>query len=324
MEPEDKNLWDSLDTNAGVEETKPVTKDKKQGLAIVGGILSVSVLLAGGYAILDATNSDSKDAKKEVTSKYSDSDKVANEASSELLADPPLIQKTWQKKKWKEQTEKSISNEQKEYAKAQLETVTRRTNVNQVLGGPEMGLTSDLDKVRKKDGTLNPFYSFWTSDLFNEQSTLEVEALINPTFGGWGAAQRPRSGAKTLTPQDFGNIWSDDYLQRFAASKGKMRLPVLLDWKNNGYDGAGVVQQKGGAYWQGRVIDSSASWKYDRKILNYRVSATYKVEFVGVNSASVPVKKRGKLDVQFVPAEMQAAQNGNFRVLINNATLTIS
>jgi hypothetical protein len=308
MSSDNQEMWRAL--NEKPKSTAPAAKSNKR-VKLVGGGLAVLALLVGGGVL--ATNHDEPSKPNPSTS-----DMVVPKAQPVTKA-PAITVDPWQLTPWAGPKADAITSDQKEWVREHAETTLKGVRGNVGLVSEAEGFTSNPDEATTAEGVPNPLYNYWTQELFTEQSALEVQALVNPVFGGWAEHQQPNA-AGSLKPAAFAGIFTE----RFVKDLGKnQHLPVMADWKNDGYGSAGVVPQAGGSYWLGEVVSSNSKWTYDNALGGYRVKVTYSVKFTGVRADGSKVVKHGTLKLAFVPAPVAVAEAGGFRVQVDEASLSV-
>ena len=321
----DDGMWRHVDSNPTRTPEKQKKFNKKGALA-TGGLALAAVLAIGTTAVVSHHGgNDTQQVQAGGTSAPGVLESLAqqNSGASESEAPTPLTLDPWQTVKWSGATEKDITSAQKTWAAEQAKTGMAGVRSTSTLTPESAGFTSDPTKATV-NGAPNPLYSYWTSDLFNQESALEVQAFINPAFGGWGSAQAPKANpASQLNASTFAGIFTESFVKSTKGKNPSAYLPILADWKGNGYGGAGVVEQTGGAYWIGEVTSSTAKWKYDDQALGYTVDATYNVKFTGVRADGSTATKNGVLKLKFVPAPLAVAEAGGYRVQVDAASLEV-
>lgn len=216
-----------------------------------------------------------------------------------------------------------ITEEQKQWVQEQVGD-TRLGTVSSInLPSEAQGYTSNPKDATDKNGLPNPNFSYWTAELFTDQSTLITNKLLNPVYGGWTKYQYASAGAaKNFDVSMLGDVFTAKYGKQLQ--KNKAATPVYADWKSNNYGMGGTLLNSGGPRWVGEITDANIVFNYDKKILGYTADATYKIKFTSWTQDQKKVTKNGVLKVKFVPDNSAVENPHSFRVLIDSGSLSVS
>lgn len=181
------------------------------------------------------------------------------------------------------------------------------------------GFTSDDTKIVNEDGSVNPFYSFWTQESFTADSGQIVEKFLNPRFGDWeiyqGRGLDPNGiNAEELFPRTF----TDDALK--SSEPVSAWLPIYADWGNNSYGRNDLSAT--GPRWYGEVTGSKSDFTWDEERSQYNVSLRADVTFKAYKSSGEIASEKGVLNLELV-ANPSGERGSGGKVLVNKSSLTI-
>lgn len=182
------------------------------------------------------------------------------------------------------------------------------------------GFTSDVTKVELEDGSLNPDFSYWTTEVFTLQTGMHIERLINPTVGNWSYYQYSQAGG-TFQINAIADMFSDDWFERNAGKKLSEYVPVYADWNANDYGMADKLLASG-PRWYGKVTDSTSEFVYDMETLQYTVNFTADVSFTSWAKDQTKLEKTGTLTLKLI-SNANGANSSGYRVVIDDASLKV-
>lgn len=184
------------------------------------------------------------------------------------------------------------------------------------------GYTSDDSKQFLEDGTINPDYSFWTAEVFQKESTIAMERLLNPTFGGWGVYQYPAYSANTEYDQlILGDLFTNNWKTANQEKAYSDYIPIYADWNADNYGGQENLLVSG-PRWHGDIVDSSTEFVYDETLQQYSATVTANVKFTAWSQEQTTLEKNGVLTIKFV-ANANGEGDGLHKVLIDEASLKV-
>lgn len=331
-ENQDKSLNEILNSDNAdkIEAAKESKKaDNKRLVYAVGGA-SALALIAGsvflkpweavGLFESDDPVSQVQQLDPEVA-KGKDAPAAEKEVSDAWPVDVPDFMKTqanWDMSK--------LTEEQKEYFTKQVmggrfEAITR-INLPSEEGGK---YTNDLSKAKDKNGLPNPFFSYWTSESFTVQSTMVVNALLNPAFGGWSEYQYSEAKAGESFSSSMLPVFATDFNTKL--SKNRAATPIFADWEANDYgmkDKLPGLGETTAPRWVGTIKSADdAVFKYNKRKLNFDVAVTYQVEFTALDKSGKKIVKPGTLKVVFTAPMTENGSNSELRTLVKSGTLTV-
>lgn len=180
------------------------------------------------------------------------------------------------------------------------------------------GFTDNPKEVRLPDGSLNPLYSYWTQEGFNEFVGISMVRFVNPIFGEWELYQHPENNDVINTyeylPHLFEDVFDPEYFDAVRDRPSKEWIPIYADWDANDY---GMSDQllKGGPRWMGVLESLRNEFKYDSKTQSYSATVKGNVTYHAWAKDQTKLTKKGVItfDVKKGPE--------NNRYLISNAKL---
>lgn len=345
---DDENEGESIDSmlqsNSSSNEdetTRQIRRDKNKGKAKVAGIAVGGVaVVALALGVFVAPNILNKNDNKQVVGdgpnqvqidngKNNNNGNTDNVSDSSHSADPDFYKKDglyypinvnkWQEDSYSSQKEKNSKKLQDDILSWTSE-LGIGTDSN-TLPSEEAGYTSDISKAKLSDGTINPKYSYWTSEVYAGEVGEYVQRLINPDFGGWGTYQYPLGKAgKQFNIGLVSDIFTQNFLAKNAESKFADYIPVYADWDQNNY-GMGDQLLNNGPRWYGEIINDESDFKYNDEDGTYIVDYTAKVKFTAWAKDQSKLEKNGELKLTFV--SNPDTNNSGHRVLVDNASLKV-
>lgn len=205
------------------------------------------------------------------------------------ISDPfsayPVKLEQWQIESWNEY----IMNDDKaaglEELKALHQTVADYNSsipgFSQLQGLPARsnGFTDDIDKVRLEDGTLNPQYSYWTLEGFNDSVFFNLQRMVNPVFGNWVWAQMPEFDLETSRDL-FKKVYDPEWFFNNSGEKPQAEWnPIFADWNNDDYGMTGSFLEPDGPRWMGVVESVEVVLNFDNEKQEYSADVTANVKY---------------------------------------------
>lgn len=196
-------------------------------------------------------------------------------------------------------------------------------NAANTLPSESSGYTSDKSKQTLDDGSLNPYYSFWTSEVFDSEVGSYLERLLNPTFGGWQLYQYPAyPGNKDFDLSLVSDMFTSKWMNDNANKQMSDYVPVYADWNGDNYGGNNNLLDSG-PRWYGEVESTETKFTYDDSTQNYNVHMVAHVKFTAWSKDQSKLEKNGTLTLDLVPNANNENTSTKNRVLISNATLKV-
>lgn len=308
---------------------------KKRLVSPLVAIVAASALLLGGgglAASLYLTPSDSqlisgkdsdktkdiagtgKDGEKEFTEKDLEKEKMApwNQEGTEY----PIEMENWQK------TGGGVSSTVTSDLYPQIVETYYGSDFDSsagILPSEAAGFTPDENLVTLEDDSLNPFYSFWTKELFIGETGVILEKFLNPTYGSWDAYQGKGEDPNSIKPDKlFKGVFTTRLLEEGGAVSSW--LPIYADWSGNSYGRNDLPQN--GPRWFGEVTSSTAEFTWNEEEEQYSAKFVGQVKFVSYTSEGKKVSKDGTMTLTFV-ANPSGERGAGGKVLVDQANLTI-
>lgn len=197
--------------------------------------------------------------------------------------------------------------------------ITTASNVLPSEGG---GYTADNSKEFDESGGMNPYYSFWTAEVFQSETGTDIQRLINPTFGGWDLYQYSAYPANKyfnidLVSDMFSNRWVNDNANKPMSEY----VPVYADWNGNDY-GMGDKLLDSGPRWYGEVTSSETTFAYDDATQQYTANMTLNIKYTAWAKDQSKLEKNGVMTLKLIP-NVNGAGNSSHKVLIDEASLKV-
>lgn len=229
----------------------------------------------------------------------------------------PVEKDEWQQGEYSSET----LTEQKD---AVLESIsgTPVMSASGILPPESAGFTSNDSQMELEDGALNPNYSYWTDEQFASESSILIERLLNPNFGGWAVVQYPEyPGNEAYDP----NLLRDMFTYRFLeANDGKAYseyIPIYADWNGDNY-GENDNLLETGPRWYGELTDSNYEFVYDDDINQYVVNMTGTVKYTAWAKDQTKLEKNATIKIKFVSNANEEGEEGH-KILIDEASLKV-
>lgn len=213
-------------------------------------------------------------------------------------------------------------NTLREHHLGYAEAIHLSTDAN-VLPQEAAGFTSDESQQTLEDGTLNPMYSYWTAEVFQTQTADILERLLNPVYGEWGLYQyaeyKPNS---QFAIENLEDIFTTAWLTENSGKSYGEYVPVYADWNENNY-GLEDTLLVSGNRWIGSVDNLTTEFEYDMDTQQYVVDLTADVTFSAWTNDEDTLERTGTLTLELVSNAQEANSNSDYKVLVNNASLTV-
>lgn len=282
----------------------PFDNDQKVG---TGEITSSGPSDNGGDdSITNAPDDNNADLAEEVDDFYLDEGKYF-----------PTEVEEWAQSEYTDENVSEISEPVLETAKTE-----EWGEASMLLPSEEVGYTSDENKKRTEDGSINLYYTYWTMEDFQKESTIAIERLINPTFGGWGVYQYPAYKANTEYDQRILNdLFTNNFLTKNEGKPYSEYMPIYADWNSDNYGGQDNLLTAG-PRWHGDIVSSETEFVYDSSISQYVVNLTADVKFTAWGQDQSILEKNGVLTIKFV-ANANEEGASSHKVLIDDASLKV-
>lgn len=197
----------------------------------------------------------------------------------------------------------------------------------QMLPSEEGGFTADPNKAYNDDGSLNPLYTMWTQELFTTQVGYHLEKLLNPEFGGWSTYQFPDDGGSgKFNINNMRDSFTDSWLEKFdaanSAGKASTVMPVLADWNGDNF-GRDDLLDTVSVRWYGNVTGYTYDFDYNQETQRYSVNAKYDVSYTAWTKDQKKLQRDGVLEVKLIANGTDENNSSDYKVLIDQATLTL-
>lgn len=233
----------------------------------------------------------------------------------------PFDYKEWETKPYAEMDEKTLEEVYKDMLDSA--NVSSLSLAADTLPSEAAGFTSDISKANNEDGTINPDFAYWTKERFVKETSVILERLTNPFFGGWSIYQYSGiDAANSFDPKIFGDIFVPEW--KPGAPYGPESIPVYADWGGNDYGMGDTLSSK--SRFVGHVDNVTVEFSYDDQSLQYTADLTANVSFTSWTKDQKTVTKQGVLKLHLVPSILKNIENkdntGN-RVLIESGSLQV-
>lgn len=323
------------DNKAKDDADEIINRDKRRSLikkvSIIGGSALLVCLLTGSLFLINPFGGDQnvgKDDKKTVaidddskTTKISAEDEEVNEDEfyREKGKKYPNKLDKWQTVSHDEQKESELND--KIVKKESGSSLGSDANI---LPSESIGYTSDDSKEFLKDGSINPDYSYWTSEVYTSEAGEHIERLLNPTFGDWSRAQYSSyPGNKYFEFEKISDMFTSAWMKENSGKKYSEFVPVYADWDGNDYN-MGDRLLSSGPRWYGEVTSSTSEFKFNEEVHQYTVDYKAKVKFTAWAKDQSKLEKTGTLTLQFVSDNSSPNDSGSkYKVLINKSSLKV-
>lgn len=189
------------------------------------------------------------------------------------------------------------------------------------------GFTSDDSKVLNEDGTLNPFYTYWTKELFIKETNDILSRITNPVYGDWEYYQfsnslKEESGYRILH-QKFADI-VPPYVNPETT---RQQLPIYADWDKNDYGMGDVLNPLSqGLRWYGNIDSTETTFTYNDEKGQYDVVMNLNVTYSAWSKDKKPLKKQGVISLNLA-ANTDNGDNivpSSKKVIIKSGSLSVS
>lgn len=187
------------------------------------------------------------------------------------------------------------------------------------------GFTADREKMMLPDGTVNPAYVVWTSEVFQSNVGTILTRLLNPEFGGWSSYQYSRNhAAHTFRPDVFEDMMTPQLYAQAFTKKPRDWAMIPADWDENDYGMADKFIPDYGPRWAGRIDKTSMKWVKSADKKSYTVTMVLDVTYVAWDKDQNKLEKPAILKLEFVP---NLGENTNpkspYKVLLSKGTLEV-
>jgi hypothetical protein len=252
---------------------------------------------------------------------------------------PPGVKPSedWQAKTfdfYKEETANGKPLTAKEQATARNESVKEVAKYNIVIPGVfdglqnlpsrEAGFTDNPDESTLEDGSLNPMYSYWTLEGFNESVNHTLQRFVNPLFGNWELYQYASSKDLVNDPNQlplrFRDVYDLNYLDSMKDKPVKDWLPVYADWAGNNYGLSDKLVAEPGPRWMGKLENVNTVFNYEATTQTYLVNVEADVKYEVWTKDQEALTKTGKITFDVIPGEPGSGS----KYLITNSKLEVN
>ena len=290
-----------------------------------GGAAAIIIIAGIFFAVPRMSNTQKQSSSQTPqTSKITNGLSKSNDDSNSSSDNAPLKLASWQTKSVNSQMNNGqMSNELNSAIQNWIKKDSSLTNTTRASFSSEKnGFTSDKSKAENSDGTINPKYSYLTTEKVNEQYALTINMLLNPEFGSWNQAQYSDNGGKSS--KTLGNLqplFTDSWWKSNVSKNDYSKLPVYADWNANDYHGRKFADKSNGRWFVSLTSESiSPITKNDGSFKELDI--TDKVTFYANGKDGKVMTKKGTLKLTMVENMAEDDSNSN-RLLINQASLTI-
>lgn len=171
----------------------------------------------------------------------------------------------------------------------------------------ETGFVDDMDKALDENGNLNPMFSYWTAEGFNETVGFALEQFVNPEFGRWADYQNANNDNNNVNNNDnfiytFKGLFDPKYIEEMKDTKPSEWIPVYADWNNNNY---GMADQliEDGTRWMGTVDTTDVELSYNEATQRHTAKVTAKVTYSAWSNNQQKLTKNGTITFNVVSGD---------------------
>ena len=334
---EDKKKEDALLTsNKRQEGNKKKAFIGVLSLALVGVVASLFIFKP--FGLID----DEGDGKKPAITATATPSTSTNQNQAPGPAEPnfwdekgkqyPVKLQDWQLKP--DNAYRSVEGGEAAQSKAQQELINQMGAYNlsipgvnsnlQTLPSRSNGFTDDPKQVTLPDGNLNPKYTYWTLEGFNENVNGELQRFINPVFGRWSLYQY--SSAKDIINKDgylnslFQARMDPEFIKSVKGKPLSSWLPVFADWNSNDYGMGDKLLANGGPRWMGSLDNVETTFKFDEATQTYKAHVKANVTYVAWSQSQETLKKTGVITFDVLPGK----EGTNVRYMLSNTKLEMT
>lgn len=325
----------AADAKDSENEDKLINKQRKKKttkkLVIIGAGVALTCSIAAGMLILDpfgsGFKSDGNDESNPSVTQTADPKEMMEVDPKDLISTEedfatgskrfPIKTDEWQEIRAADQDTNDLRQSIVEtYAGSGL------ASSSGTLPSEAAGYTSDQSKKMNEDGSLNPAYSFWTSESFVAEVGEYTERLINPVFGGWDLYQYSAYPASQFFDVNLlADMFTSDWRIENADKPYSEYVPVMADWTGNDY-GMGDVLLESGSRWIGEVTSSTTEFTFNPEEEQYTAVMVANIKYTAWTKDQGKLEKTGTLTLNLVPNLNQLNESGH-KVLISSASLKV-
>lgn len=300
------------------------SKEKRKKITVISAVAATSIALIVGLIIYDPfTQSIRWESDPEPTGGYSGTtgSTTVNQAddpfswAKETGKVFPVKTKEWEEKSYLDSIQSgSIKEKQAKYWGTDLRQAAAQ------LPSEANGFTADDSKSFNDDGSLNPLYSYWTQEVFYNETIDMLERIINPVYGSWGTYQYSQSmeNAEEVLPTIFKEIMSPE-----ALASGAKAIPVLADWNKDDFGMKDSLLGYGeGNRWIGEVTGIQTTFTFNEENNQYDVILVANVTYSAWTKDKNIATKEGVLTLNLGANSENKVASPN-KVIINSASLEL-
>lgn len=177
------------------------------------------------------------------------------------------------------------------------------------------GFTSDPAAEKLEDGTLNPMFSYWTKELFVQETGAMLERLINPTFGNW-AEDSNRGRLTNITYNALSDLFSQKWLANNLESS---KLPVFVPPATTEISYLPEGEQR----WVGEVKNVTIDFAYDMSIRNYRVTLVTDIVYTSWTQDQEKVTENAEIRLFLVPNQNEYENGSANHIVIDESQIEV-
>lgn len=321
------HIMSSSDNDAEENFISKEKNKKRKNIALVS-ILSLAIIGGAGSALYFANPF--KDDKQQVgnaqpgnaqTDNNSDTNNagVIKQQAKFWQVDGknnyPVDLKNWQMLSHNSMNKTNINELINKYANTSLAISSHR------LPSEESGFTSDKNKIKLSNGTLNPMYTTITSEDYQRIVESDIERLINPMYGDWEQYQHPNGHAsKTFETSRFADIFSTNWLEKNKNKNPATYFPVYADWQENDYNMKNKLLGENDPRWMGTIDSMTSKFTYNDKTQQYTSDVNVKVKYSAWAQDQSTLTKNGTLTLKIIT---NTSDTNKQKLLIDDAKLTM-
>lgn len=194
----------------------------------------------------------------------------------------------------------------------------------QTLPSRSNGFTDDPAQAVLPDGSLNPKYSYWTLEGFNENVNFTLQRMINPIFGSWQVYQYSSSKEAINRPMQIVSLfqlsYDPEYIKKMADQPASTWLPVYADWNGNDYGMGDQLLPEPGPRWLGSLENIETTFKFDETTQTYSAHVKAKVNYSAWSQSQQVLKKTGTITFDVNPGK----DSNSIRYMLSNSKLEMT
>lgn len=330
-------LMNEATSNEGVAEFKEkIEKEKKKGKYKPYIITLVSVLVLGSgafYFVPKINNSNTNDSNSSISKKGNSSsgsndgsndkdgsstfNKEKEIAKSKSLGKDlrPTTLEDWQSQVFTD--DKAVYQETIDFVEA-----TSFINLASMLPSEKNGFTSDTNKLRLEDGTLNPMYSYQTQENVEYAFGNYINRLTNPVFGSWASLPNgiPGGVESEFNPMDFDDMFTSRWWMENTQNGSYRAVPIYADWDGNNWGGVEVDERSNGVFF-GEIKSIYATGEPTDDNTGLDIEATVVLDYVAIDKNKKKVVRPAEMRLKLVPNI--ESDDPYHRALIDDISLTM-